>query len=369
MESGMREQFLRGQRSIRGPKWRSGAAQELANSADQSSARAWDPLTIDTAKYYAQCADGEDGIIRARKKHPAIAAAILVNDDDAKTDVMKLMILVDSPTNTIAKRVGVEPAVVEVWERLFFDVREMRSAVSWLSGQVIEAECKAGNTALAARMKLALVAGVDGVNAILELDEDAPVNEAERLFQRKLKLDLKFDEAANMPLGSDRNSMKFIKLYLQLQGSEKRLELDGKKLAASCAEARDRHERGKLRMENAQERSTIKAEERRSKVGRRRLKQADRVAAAAAMQDLQRHAHLAEQESAACRVAQSPLSRLVLGSAKPKPAPPAASAPAGPVTTTLSDWAASAFDMDTGLFDGALETEMLGLEFAAQEGA
>ena len=93
----------------------------------------------------------------------------------------------------------------------------MRVATSWLSEQVIEAERKAGNSALAARMKLALTAGVDGVNAILALDEGAPVDEAERLFQRKLALSLKFDDAASMTIDSDENRMKFIKLNVELR--------------------------------------------------------------------------------------------------------------------------------------------------------
>jgi len=358
----MREQFLREQRTFRGPKWRSEVAQEMTNLSDRSAARTWDPLTIDTAKCYALRADGGGGIVRAAEKYPFIAAAILLHDDVAKTDVMKLMTLVDSPTNAIAKRVEVEPAVVQVWERLFFDVRDMRGAVSWLSGQVIEPERKAGNTALAARMKLALVAGPDGVDAILALDEGAPVDEAERLLQRKLKLDLKFDEAVNMPLDSD-NSTTFVKLYVALQLSEKRLELAGKKLAASCAAARDRHELSKMRMEYAQERSTIEANERRGKAERRRRMQEDRVAAAADMQELQRHARLAEQKAAACRVAQSPLSRLVLGPAELEPAPPSTVSPVS-VTTTLPDWAASEFVTEADWCDA----EMVGLALASQEG-
>jgi hypothetical protein len=371
MEAGMREQFLRGQRSFRGPAWRSKAAQEIANVSDRSAARTWDPLTIDTAKFHALRADGENGIVQAAAKYPIIEAAILLHDDGAKTDVMKLMILVDSPTDAIAKRVVVEPAVVDVWERLFFDVREMRSALSWLSGQVIEAERKAANTALAARMKLALVSGIDGVNAILALDEGAPVDEAERLFQRKLKLHLKFDEAVNMPLDSERSRMDFIKLYVDLQCSEKRLEFAGKKLAARCAETRDRYELGKMRMESNQEHAAIKANERRNKAERHRRMQADRVAAAANMQELQRHARLAEQKAAACRVAQSPLSRLAWVSAKPQQAPLSTSSPESPVTATakLSDWAAPEFDMEPDTFDREIDAEMFGLELVAQGGA
>jgi hypothetical protein len=263
------------------------SAQELANLSLRTAARMYDPLTIDTARFYALCAGGADGNLRATKKYPHLAQAILLHEDATKTDVMKLLILVDAPPTTIAQRVGVEPVVVEAWERLFFDVRDLRSAVGWISGQVIEAEYQGGYAALAARMKLALTAGVEGVNAILVLDQGAPVDEAERLFQRQLKLHLKFDEAVNMPFTSERSRMGFIQVYIDLLSEERRLELAGKQLAARCAAARDRYELAKMRLKATQERAAMKAKEQRdkaeqrNKAEQRRSLQADRVGPAA----------------------------------------------------------------------------------------
>ena len=76
----------------------------------------WDPLTIKLAKFYALNAHGADGIAQAEEKFPQIAAAFMLDGDGEKTDVMKLMILADSPADAIAKKVGVDPAVVDVWE-------------------------------------------------------------------------------------------------------------------------------------------------------------------------------------------------------------------------------------------------------------
>ena len=89
------------------------------------------------------------------------------------------------------------------------------------------------------------------------------------------------------------------------------------------------------------------------------------------MQELQRHARLAEQKAAACRVAQSPLSRLAWVSAKPQQAPLSTSSPESPVTATakLSDWAAPEFDMEPDTFDREIDAEMFGLELVAQGGA
>jgi hypothetical protein len=314
-----REEFARCQRGMLGPAWRCKAALEITNVSYLNLAQMWDPLTIAAAKYFALRSDGVEGLERAAAAYPKIDAAIALHDDVAKTDVIKLLVLAEVPVDAIAQRVGGDPEVVATWEGLFFEVRGMGSATSWLSVHVVDQERQAGNTALAARMKLALVAGVEGANAVLAMDQGAPLDEAERLFQRKLKLNLKFDEAAAMPIDSERGRLTFIKLYVHLQTSERQLELAGKKLAARCAQARDRHELAKLRIDYAQERAVMNAHEKHKKAQRRHEAQEVRNAAATSAQELQHHARSAEQKAAACRAAQSPLARLTWGIPKPNP--------------------------------------------------
>jgi hypothetical protein len=313
------EEFSRCERGLRGPAWRSRTAQELTDVHRLSVAQLWDPLTIEAAKYFALRADGADGLERAAAAYPKIDAAITLHADSAKTDIMKLLTLADVCIDSIAERVGTKSEVVATWEQLFFDVRGMRSATGWLSIHVIRHECRAGNTALAARMKLALVAGVEGVNAVLAMDHGAPLDEAERLFQRKLKLGLKFDEAAEMPIDSPRSRVNFVKLYVYLQQTEQQLEFAEKKLAARCAEARDRHELAKMRLEFAHERAMAKANEKQQKAERRRQAQEAQNAEAASARELQRYVRLAREKAAACRAAESPLARLTWGTSKPKP--------------------------------------------------
>jgi hypothetical protein len=334
MKTRKQESFLRSQRSVRGPAWRSQAAQELSPPLARSMIRIWDRLTIKLVRFYALNATGPAGSARAAKKYPQIAAALMLDGDSDKTKISKLMILADLPPEEIAQKLGVEAAVVDVWEQLFFDVRDLRAATSWLSAYVLEAECKAGNSALAARMKLALGVGRDGVNAILALDEGAPVDEAERLFQRRLALDLKFDEAISMAMDSDQNRMKFAKLYVDLRLSEKRLVLAEKKLAARCAAARDRFELSKMRMEAAQEQAVVKDAARRPPAERRRRTRAEREAKRAPLEEVQQAARLAEEQATATRIAESPLTQLAWGPAKrppelpPAPLPPVLPPPA-----------------------------------------
>ena len=364
-----REKFARCQRGLQGPGWRSKTAQEMTNVNSLSVAQLGDPLTIAAVKYFALRADDVDGRERAAAAYPKIEAAIALHDDNDKTDVVKLMILADFPVAAIGTRVGVEPEVIQVWEELFFDVRGMRSATNWLSMQVVNHEHKAGNTELAARMKVAIVAGIDGVNAVLALDEGAPVDEAERLFQRKLKLSLKFDAAAEMPIDSERSRLAFIKLYVHLQLSERHLELAGKNLSARCAEARNRHELANLQMEYSQERKVLKANEKRQQTEQRRQAQEARNDAATRAQELQHYARLANQKTAACRAAQSPLARLTWGKSQPIPV----TSPDSSLLLTLgkqgkpmheiANWAhahdTAAYPYDTGSQTGLPELEIV----------
>lgn len=381
MDASNQEQFSRSQRSVRGPAWRSKAAQELSNPHDRGAARMWDPLTIKLAKFFELNAHGADGIAQAEEKFPEIAAAFMLDGESDKTDIIKLMILADLTSDEIAKKVGIDAATVDVWEKLYFDARGLRDATSWLSAYVVEAERKAGNSALAARMKLAITAGVNGVNAILGLDEGAPVDEADRLFQRKLALSLKFDDATSMAIDSDQNRMKFAKLYVDLQLSEKRLMLAEKKLAARCAAARDRFELSRMRMEAAREQAAVKENARQTKAARRRRSQANREAERAQLTEMQHYARLAEEKATACRIAESPLTQLTLGPAKPQPEllaalPPLAPLPASCFTSAppkLPDWETTEFDTEfdpeTDLLDVEVDAEMLGLELVAQGGA
>jgi hypothetical protein len=340
--------------------------------------RLWDLLTIELAKFYALNATGPAGIAQAEENYPQIAAAFMLDGESDKTDIIKLMILADLTSDEIAKKVGIDAATVDVWEKLYFDARGLRDATSWLSAYVVEAERKAGNSALAARMKLAIAAGIDGVNAILALDEAAPVDEAERLFQRKLTLSLKFDDATSMAIDSDKNRMKFVKLYVELQQSEKRLKLAEQKLVARCATDRDRFELSKMRMEAAREQAAAKDAARRTKAERRRRMRADREAERTQLEKVQHYARLAEEKATACRIAESPLTQLTWGPAKPQPELPAAPPPPAPLPASCStseppklpDWETTLFDAEFDPeFDFDVDAEMLGLELVAQGGA
>lgn len=253
MDARKREEFMRGQRNRHGPAFRSQAAQHLTGLGRRSFSQTWDTLTVDAAKYYVLRSSDADVGQRAAE-FPMIEAACALQVDPVKAAAAKLLVLVDSPVSEIAARISIVVGTVAAWEQLYFDIRPLLGALDWLDVQVIEAERKAGNAALAARMKLAVTAGAVAVQAVLEMDQGLPLDAAERLYQRMLKWHLKFDEAVEMPIDDERNRLKFIRIYTEMQIAKQRLDYAGQQLAARCAKARDAHELAKMREAHRQQR-------------------------------------------------------------------------------------------------------------------
>ena len=73
------------------------------------------------------------------------------------------MVLADMGRDEMAERLYVDVAVVEVWEQVYFDARDLRHAIDWVSIHIIHREQKAGNWELAAKLTFALAVGPMGV--------------------------------------------------------------------------------------------------------------------------------------------------------------------------------------------------------------
>ena len=59
---------------------------------------------------------------------------------------------------------------------------------------------------------------------VLDADTRAPLSAGEQLFQRKLKLNLKFDRAMTMTEGPEHH-FRFIRLHMDLRMEENRLKI------------------------------------------------------------------------------------------------------------------------------------------------
>lgn len=243
-------------RGLLGPAWRMQLAQGfLGSQAPRHPGGNADRWLVDLCGYLGMARDGDAGLRRARSRYTTIFEACELQEQPEIVSQLRVMVMGDMTLAEIQKRLGVAIAVVEAWEQIFFDVRDLRSATTWLVTHVIEPERAAGNLELVSELKLALGGGLVAARAILDGNATLPMDEAERLFQQKLKLSMKFDQALEMPLKTNQDRMKYLKLYLQFELETKRLELASHKLQQQCATQRDRHELAKMRSELAAKRA------------------------------------------------------------------------------------------------------------------
>jgi hypothetical protein len=141
-------------------------------------------------------------------------------------------------------------------------------------------------------------------------ERNAPIDEAERLFQRQLKLESKFDLATNMRLGSETESFHFVQFYGRLMIARQRLDLARAKFTEKCTRARECHEQKKLRLEITHQQQAARAANTKRVAEARQEARMSRAAAAEARRELARHRQRAEQMASEARAAQSPLAQL-----------------------------------------------------------
>ena len=301
------EEFARCQRGMKGPAWRVETAINMGIPPGMPSAAMGDETLLNFVKYRRlQSQDGR-GAERASFAFPTIAAAERLNDDQEKIAPLKLMILADMSYDEMHARSGIDIAVLQTWEALFFDARHQRQATSWLAHQIVNRESKTGDLRFASKLKLAIMAGPVAVRGMLDMLDGICLDEADRLFQQKLTLGQKMDVAAEMSVDTDKTRMFFIKTNINLIAAEKRLALAEQKLAQRCVEARDRFELEKMRLEQAAEFAAIRLHEKQRKADARASRAALRRQAE---QELGRYQQQAMQKAGACRAAESPLAQL-----------------------------------------------------------
>lgn len=303
------QEFARSQRAVAGPAWRSVLAEKLAR---QSSLRwtDWGDDVLRDLVRYLRLQRRAGGGAQAESRYPWFAAAEKLNADPEQIAALKLMTVVDLPREEMHQRSGVAVDALRAWEQLFYDVRNQRKEVLWLARQVINRETKAGDPELAAKLRLAVYAGPVAVRGMLDMQQGVCLDEADRLFQRKLKLCEKLDLAVNLPIDTCQNRLSFVNTHFALVAAEKRLALAERKLAQRCAEARDRFELGKLRLQQAAEFQALQESSRFRKVVRRAAAKAERLHAEQELGSRQAEAARAAMQR---RILESPLSRLRWG--------------------------------------------------------
>ena len=295
------------QRTLHGPRWRKHLGLSLCRKSTRSTHRSGptgspgrpdDPALCAFCDYLMLAA--RQGMAAARAKFPLVAQAEELEQDPARREAAMIMVMGDIAPEEMGKRLAIPRPTIELWEALKFDVRDLRRAVAWIAVEVIRPEQKAGRTQLAARLKLALVAGPEAARALVSCGESGLVDEADRLFQRDLKLAAKFEEAADLPLHSGPETVAVLNLKIE----QMRLGLAKAELAEKCAKVRERHELKVLRVKL----QAKLAADRQAAGGRRRGAAA--AEAREAERELARERTRADQLARAARAAQSPLAQL-----------------------------------------------------------
>ena len=296
-------------RALGGPAWRSKLVQQLPRRRSHRLVRASDEPVRRLHHCRQLCRNGKTGIEQAEALYPDIAAAERLHKSD-RTDSLKIAVLGGLESKEIARRFSLDEAVIEAWEQIYFDVRGMREAVGWIHTHVIQAEQSAGRAELAARLKFVAAVGPVSARVTLDADTRVPLGEGQRLFDRRLKLHFKFDAAAEMRVDSDREKLRFMRMYLDLAMQEKRLDLQERKLTQRCREAIDKTRTDKMRLELAKQRAERKAAaEKRRETERQLIREAK--AKQIEVDNAWRSAvQAAEAQAATARATASPLAQL-----------------------------------------------------------
>jgi hypothetical protein len=305
---------LRGHRATLGAAWRFKLAMSMRPDAGRRMVL--DDPWIAGLQEYASLMFQQDAAAAAAA-FPLIRQAFDLELDPERRDALKVMVVGDLTIDEAHQRVGIPPAALQAWEAIFFDARAGRQQFAWLEQKVIHAEQLAGNGPLAARLRLAALCGPEGARAVLECAGTAPIDEAERLFRQRLKLNLKVDEALQMPIETGREALRMMKFYSRNVQAEKRWELAVRRLEERCRVARERHQRESLRLQERISRQTAAAASRSS----RTRAHGSRGATALERASLASYQRRAAQIACAARAAESPLGRLRWASKTPPAAP------------------------------------------------
>ena len=302
------------QQSLYGPSWRWKMAGEQQDCMPKRFLKHYGEDFANVLHYRLLCRQSNIGQQHAANRYPLLAAAEELNADFVKTGHLKVGVLGDMDLEEISQLVQIDEAVIQTWERTFFDVRSALAATQWVNIHVIQTELAAGHGDLAARLRMVAAVGPQGARAILTADTRLPMHEAERLFDRDLKLHLKFDAAVKMTPDTEKTRLFFIKWYTELKNEKQRLQLAREKLQQKCEEAMDRCKVAKIQAELTLERERNRATALAARQTRRR--EAKTLIATREKQshlliaEHRREQEQAQQTALAARIAASPLSRL-----------------------------------------------------------
>jgi hypothetical protein len=213
---------------------------------------------------------------------------------------------------------GTSEEIIGATELLFFDVRPLRTASDWIACRVLMGE-STDQEGLITRMRAAFFGGPLVAKDILDAEPQHPLSDADKIFQRGLRLHLKFNEALAMPLTGERSALRYLQMYLDYDYKTARLKMAEQRFRHRCEEDLRKHELSERRIAVQLQRHEQEAAARKRKAAERarldwvRAQQSEAFAR-------QRHlAAVAEQQAAERRAASSPLAALTWSGGEGRP--------------------------------------------------
>jgi hypothetical protein len=248
-------------RSLTGPAWRWTLAQEKISAGSFDFLADADEMTMLAARYQSLANESQEGIENANRAYPLVAKARALDGDASRINSLKIMALGRCPVASISQELGIDAAVVEAWESLFFDVGRERRSSSFVARYVVDPEHRCGRGDLAAKFQLAAAGGPAAAWLLLKQESKAPLDSAAELIRKRMDLDLKAHKALSFELKSDRASLRLLKAYADFVLREGRLKQAEERLALRCMRTKQEHELALVRAQAAQQRAQRKAAE------------------------------------------------------------------------------------------------------------
>jgi len=220
-----------------GPAFRWKRAQECAALPQPKRLTHLDEPTRQAAAYLRMC--DRHGPERANSKYPLVAAACAVCQNDKMFEAFRVSLLGGLPSAELALRLDLSLEIIEVAEALFFDLGDQPQA-AWISHHVVIPEVSTGSAEVAAKLKVAYHGGPLMARALLDAQDNLPLNDAQTLVDQELLLYAKLQAALEFELDAH-SASEYIKHHLDYDLARRNIELEREKFQYECELARAQH--------------------------------------------------------------------------------------------------------------------------------
>lgn len=109
--------------TMHGARWRSCLANDEALRGLPRVPQDFDDITRQAVGYYPLIAQGENGEQKAKQAYPEIALAEAAWDHPALRSAIQVLVIANVAVAEICEKLDLSPAVLNIVEALFFDVR------------------------------------------------------------------------------------------------------------------------------------------------------------------------------------------------------------------------------------------------------